>query len=72
MNTICVVHGSQGTDGKSQVYGAVLGEANEVRGALQQHIKAIGSISNRAHFNQFVQRNKLKLAACTPIDIADV
>lgn len=51
--------------------GAVLGEASEVKGAIQQYKKAVGPLGNRAAFADLVQQNKGKfsIASCTPIDI---
>ena len=70
MQTTCVIHGLSDR-GESQVLGAVLGEAHEVKGAVQQYQKAVGPLKNRAAFADFCQENKAKfqIASCTPIDV---
>jgi hypothetical protein len=71
MQTICVIHGLQG-GGSSQVLGAIVAEANIVKGAVQQYQKAVGPLNNRAAFNDFVRSNKFQLASCVPIDVDQI
>jgi len=70
MQTTCVIHGIT-ERGESQVLGAVVGEAAEVKGAVQQYKKAIGPLNSRAAFAEFLQQNKgkMQIASCTPIDV---
>lgn len=70
MQTTCVIHGLSDR-GESQVLGAVIGEASDVKGAVQQYQKAIGPLKNRAAFADFCQQNKgkVQIVACVPIDI---
>jgi hypothetical protein len=53
------------------VLGAVIGEASDVKGAVQQYTKAVGPLKNRAAFAEFVQQNKAKLQIvnCVPVDV---
>lgn len=70
MQTNCVIY--VGQDTKNPVLGMVFGEASVVRGAIQQYQKAVGPLTNRAAFNDFVQQNnkQFQIAACVPIDAA--
>lgn len=70
MQTTCVIHGLSAR-GESQVLGAVVGEASDVRGAIQQYQKAVGPVNSRTAFADLVSQNKGKLTvtACVPIDV---
>lgn len=70
MQTTCVLFG-QSDRGEAQILGAVVGEASDVKGAVQQYQKAIGPLKNRSAFADFVQQNrtKLQIVSCVPVDV---
>lgn len=66
----CVIYISG--DNKNPVLGIVVGDPAKVRGAIQQFQKAVGPISNRAAFNDFVRTHGLQIANCIPIDTVSI
>jgi excinuclease UvrABC nuclease subunit len=72
MQTNCVIF--VGQDSRNAVLGMVIGEASVVRGAIQQYQKAVGPLTNRAAFNDFVQQNQnlFKIDSCVPIDTTQI